>query len=246
MAGGNDRFTKILLHMEGSNGGTTFTDENAGGSAHTWTPTSATTSSTQAKFGTTALSTGAAAGFITAPDSTDFTLGSGDFTIDCWFYRSGGDGTNRFLAGQADSAATSSTRTCDFYLSSGNVVTTIVWVGATPTSIAGTTTFTAVGWNHAAAVRVGNTLKLFVNGVQEGGDVAFSGTINDSTNKYGVGALGEYTLFNWNGFIDEFRLSVGVARWTANFTPPTIPYDGWTPPIRRIRNFIEKRQGFAY
>src|SRR6266481_9069426 len=109
MAGGNDKFTKILLHMDGSNGATTFTDSNAGGSAHTWTATNATTSTTQTRFGPTSLSTGAAAGNITTPDSADFTAGSGDFTAECWFCVSGGNGTFRFLFGQSDNAATIST-----------------------------------------------------------------------------------------------------------------------------------------
>lgn len=222
--GGNDSFTKILLHMDGSNGGTTFTDSNAGGSAHTWTASSATTSTTQIKFGTASLSTGAAVGKITTPDSADFTLGSGAFTIDCWFYRSGGDGTSRFICGQMDSAGTASTRTAELTLNPSNVILFRVYAGGSPTDVTGTTTFTTTGWNHVAGVRTGNILRLFVNGVQEGGDVAFSSTVQDSANAYGVGGLGEFATSLFNGFIDEFRLSVGTARWTANFTPPSAAY----------------------
>jgi hypothetical protein len=87
---GNDSFTKILLHMDGANGGTTFTDANVGGSAHTWTANSATTSTGTLKFGTASENCGAGVGWIDTPDSADFTLGSGDFTIDFWFNRQGG------------------------------------------------------------------------------------------------------------------------------------------------------------
>jgi len=73
-------------------------------------------------------------------------------------------------------------------------------------------------------VRTSNTLKLFVDGTQEGGDVAIAGTVNDSSNAFSVGTAGEVTGTPWTGWIDEFRLSVGIARWTANFIPPTRAY----------------------
>lgn len=244
MAGGNDRFTKVLLHMDGTNGGTSFPDTNAGGSAHTWTATSATTSTTQVKFGTASLSTGAAAGYIRTPDSADFTLGSSNFTADAWFYVSGGSGTYRAIAGQVGGGGAG--RAWQFALTTGNVLQSLV-VGVSTTTYTNnaTTTFTSTGWNHVALVRDGNNLKLFANGVQEGGNVAIAEAVVDSTEVLGVGDAGSQGL-PWNGYIDEFRLSVGIARWTANFTPPIGPYDGWTSVGSRIRNFVEKRIGFRY
>jgi hypothetical protein len=225
MSGGNDSFTKILLHMDGANAGTTFTDSNFGGAAHAWTASSATTNTGTIKFGTASLNCGAGVGFITTPDSADFTLGSGDFTIDCWFYRNGAIGAFEFLAGQSDSSATVASQTASLQLSPTNVVQFRVSNASASTNVNGTTAFTTNGWNHVAGVRTGNILRLFVNGVQEGGDVAFSGAVNDSTSVYGVGCAGSFPSNFWNGFIDEFRLSVGIARWTANFTLPTAAYD---------------------
>lgn len=221
---GNDGFTKILLHMDGADGGAVFADNAAGGSAHVWTASAATTSTAQAKFGTASLAAGASAGKITTPDHADFTLGAGDFTIDGWINRAAGDGTLRFISGQCDGAGGATTRTAELCVNAANVVLFQVWAGGALTTVTGTTPIIATGWNHVAAVRTGNVLKLFLNGVQEGGDVAFASAIQDSANAYAVGGLGEVATLLWNGFIDEFRLSVGVARWTANFTPPTAPY----------------------
>ncbi len=67
-------------------------------------------------------------------------------------------------------------------------------------------------------------MKLFIDGVQEGGDVAISGTVNNSSEIFTVGADNAGASDTWMGWIDEFRLSVGVARWTADFTPPASPY----------------------
>src|SRR5574341_108462 len=222
---GNDSFTKILLHMDGTDGTTTFTDSNIGGSAHTWTANgNAQIDTAIAKFGSAAGLFDGTGDYIDTTDHADFSLGSGDFTIDFWFNRAGGDGTGRLIAGQSDSAGSVASTSFTARLHTTNVVLCQVSDGAALTSVTGTTTFTATGWHHVAFVRTGNTLRMFVDGVQEGGDVAFSATVNNSTNKFAVGRLGELTTNTWNGSIDEFRLSIGTARWTANFTPPTSAY----------------------
>lgn len=223
---GNDDFTKILLHMDGVDASTTFTESAHAGAAHTWTAAgNAQIDTGITKFGTgTGLFDGTG-DYITTPDHADFTLGSGDFTVDFWFNRAGGDGAARFICGQSDNAGTTTTRAFQVLLSTGNVVLFSCFDAAgSATTVTGTTTFTATGWHHVAGVRTGNVLRLFVDGTQEGGDVAFSVAVNDSANAFGVGSLGEVTANTWNGSLDEFRLSVGIARWTANFTPPTAAY----------------------
>jgi hypothetical protein len=83
---GNDSFTKVLLHFDGTDAATTFTDSNTGGSAKTWTAIGNAQIDTAAfKFSTASgLFDGTGDG-ISTPDHADFTLGSGNFTIDCWF-----------------------------------------------------------------------------------------------------------------------------------------------------------------
>jgi hypothetical protein len=87
--------------------------------------------------------------------------------------------------------------------------------------ITGTTVLSLSTWHHLMLVKYNNQLKLYVNGVQEGSTYA-------DTNDYGankplrIGA--NYNLeYGFNGYVDEVRVSV-VARKTANFTTPTIPY----------------------
>ena len=222
--GGNDAFTKILLHMDGTNGGTTFTDSNLGGSVHAWTANSATTNTGTLKFGSASANFGAAVGWIDTPDSADFALGSGDWTIDFWFNRQGGDGTRRIACGQINSSAALASQSVYLELGPANVMLLQTSDGSSAFTITGTTTITTTGWHHVAAVRTGSTLKLFVDGIQEGGNLTAPGSIPDSPSKFSVGRVGEFTTLTWNGFIDEFRLSVGIARWTANFAPPAAPY----------------------
>lgn len=219
-SGGNDILTRVLLHMDGAHGGTTFTESAIGTAGHTWTAVgTAVTSTAASQFGGAALDCGAAAGYVEAADSADFTLGSGDWTADCWFNRQGGNGTRRMLFGQSNAAASAISIYAE--INAANVIHGFADAGAI--NVTGTTAFTATGWNHVALVRSGAALKLFVNGVQEGGDQAIAGSVTDISGKLAVGRLGEFGL-NWNGYLDEFRLSVGIARWTANFTPPTAAY----------------------
>lgn len=230
---GNDSFTKILLHMDGADASTTFTDSNSGGSAHTWTASgNAQIDTAQSKFGGASGAFDGSNDWIRTPDHADFTLGSGDFTCDFWIrFSSGGVFTGtQLICAQTNASATVASATLVLHKSSSHKIVFRVSNGTTLTTVTGTTTLSADTWYHVAAVRTGNTLKLFINGTQEGGDVAFSDSIPDSTASFGIGTWGDYTPnplnleFSVQGWIDEFRLSVGTARWTANFTPPTEAY----------------------
>lgn len=219
---GNDSFTKILLHMDGANNGTSFPDDAAGGSPHTWSAVDAVTATANVKFGTSALKT--SAGYISTPDSADFSLGSSDFTIDFWINHNGTSGLVG-LAGQLDAVGNVSSQSIYIYRIGGtgpisvSIRTTGIVDLTSTTVFAGTST-----WNHIAIVRSGSTVRLFVNGVQEA-SASISGPVNDSSTNWSIGRIGENSSFPASSVLfDEFRLSVGVARWTSNFTPPDAPY----------------------
>lgn len=217
---GNDSFTKIMLHMEGSNGGTVFTDDNFSGLSHAWTAHSATTSTSAAKFGSTGLNCGAGAGYIDTPDSADYTLGSADFTVDFWFNIQGGGGAARYLFGQMDSGG--AVWSIVALMSPANKLSLQAQTSGTVAANGGTV-LTLAGWHHFAGVRSGGALNLYLDGTLDATAV-ISGSVKDSADTFAVGRGGAFTSNQWNGFIDEFRLSVGIARWTANFTPPSSPY----------------------
>ena len=80
---GNDNYTKLLLNMDGANDGTAFTDSSA--SAHTVTAVAnAVTKTDEKKFGTASAYFDDNSSWLTVPDSDDWTMGSENFTIDCW------------------------------------------------------------------------------------------------------------------------------------------------------------------
>jgi hypothetical protein len=223
---GNDVFTKVLLHFDGTDAATAITDVNAGGSAHSWTASgNAQIDTAQSKFGGSSGLFDGTGDYLTTPDHADFALGSGDFTVDCWFNCNVAAGSFAFIFSQGDAGGADSS--LSLFRSDTNFIRAEVYVGASNFTVTGTTQFTNLlntGWHHVAFVRTGNVLRLFIDGVQEGGDVAVSGTVNDSAFPPAIGIRADLAGALWTGWIDEFRLSVGIARWTANFQPPSRAY----------------------
>lgn len=216
----DDSYTKVLLHMDGSDGSTTFTDE----SGKTWTANgNAQIDTAQSKFGGASGLFDGTGDWIDTPDHSDWTLGSGDFTFDLWIRRNA-NGLKR-LFGQSDSAATTSSISFGAALDSNNKVNFGFYSGSTPyiAISAGTITADSI-WHHLAFVRNGNTITIYIDGTADGTVSVTGVSVNDSANKVSIGRLGEYASDNWDGWLDEFRFSKGIARWTANFTPPTSAY----------------------
>jgi hypothetical protein len=74
-------------------------------------------------------------------------------------------------------------------------------------------------WYHVAVTRSGNTLRIFINGTLED-SLTTSVAIDDGTiNRIDIGGNGGG--HNFIGYIDEARITKGVARYTSNFTPQT-------------------------
>jgi uncharacterized protein YmfQ (DUF2313 family) len=211
---GNDTYTKSLLHFDGSNGSTTFTDSNAGGAAKTWTAHTATLATAQKKFG-------AASGFfngsayIDTPDHADWHV-DGDYTIDLWVYPTSATGGAQLVGRFAYFGAFSIYRySSDWYFySSSNRTSNDI---AEARSLGSVTLNT---WQHLQVVRSGNTYHCFNNGIETDSWTS-SLTPVTSSDPIPVGGDGVY---NFTGYIDEFRFSKGIARNTSDFTPPTAPY----------------------
>lgn len=173
-------------------------------------------STTQYKFAPASIKFDGSGDSLTIPHHTGFDLGTGDFTIDWWEYlvafpttatvaakRVNSSSYGGFLAGYHSSA------NVYFYVSSNGAN----WYNWLMGSVSLNT------WTHFAVTRQSGNLKVYKNGVSPGNN-AFSSTIyNQSSAALTIGETG--TL---NGYIEELRISKGIARWNANFTPPNEAY----------------------
>jgi hypothetical protein len=212
-----DADTKTMLQFEGADGSTDIEDETGN---HTWTARG--TAEIDDEFvsrGAGALLCGSA-GYVDTPDHADFSLGSAAFTIALRFYVAGGDGTLRYLAGQIDAAAAAATSAWALEITTGNKLKFSLSTGVGFTAITSTTSYLAADleFHELVVIRTGNILRMFIDGVQEGGDVAFSSSVPNSSATLAVGRAGDLAGTPWNGSIDNFSLSTGIARWTAAYT----------------------------
>jgi len=227
--------TSLMLHMDGSDASTTFTDE----SGHTFTAyNSAQIDTAQSKFGgASGLFDENTADYIDTPDSADFTLGTGDWTFDLWVKRAS-SGTRDMFFGSHDSTGGGNAVNCEFQ--SDNTVQCIVFKTNPVIFIAqSTATFTDTNWHHIALVRTGDTVKLFIDGTQDGSvSLEASMTVLDSTQPFALGRSGAYNGLYMNGHLDEMRLVLGTAIWTTNFTPPTAAYTECSAASTRNRNAL--------
>ncbi len=200
----------LLAHFD-----TDLTDSSR--SNHTLTASGdAAAAATQPKFGAGSLALDGTGDYVSIPDNTSLEFGSGDFTIEMWVYPTSSTGTQRILT--KDGGAYSP---YVVYLSSGNLQfysssNGSSWDISNGNSI-GSSTLNK--WQHVAVTRSGNTFYAFKDGVQQSTWTS-SATLIDNANAVLIGASivgADY----YTGYIDEVRLTKGVARYTADFTPPT-------------------------
>jgi hypothetical protein len=207
----------LLLHMDGSNGSTTFTDS----SSNVLTVTAngnAQISTAQNKFGGASGLFDGSGDSISAASSTLLDL-PGDFTIEFWHYivsitASGFFG--RINSSNINAVALDLTGGVYRLRASSNGTShdlAVTFTGQAPT---------ANVWQHVAVTRAGNTWRLFRDGTQIG-TTTNSLTPYTSTDPLIIGGR-TATANSLNGYIDEFRVTKGVARYTANFTAPTAAF----------------------
>ena len=215
-----DSYTKLLIHSDTSNGSTTFVDSSTNARAITHGASSDITHATaKSKFGKTAIyrPTSGDDKNLVVGDHADLTRTTDDFTIECWVYMTAltehsiflAKGSSWWLNYDMAGYGTDNKFNCMFYNGAA-------WQNATNTMTPVINT-----WYHLAAVVSSNELTLYVDGVG-GTPTTLTGTTNDGEEMVIGGWETSYTGFT--GYLDEIRISKGIARWTDSFVPPNKPY----------------------
>ena len=210
----------LLLPMNGSNGSTTFTDSSS--NALTVTANgNAQISTAQSKFGGASGLFDGTGDFLTISNNGAFSFGVADFTIEMWI-RASSLSNAPFLF----SKVSESDPPNGWFL---EISSTLLYFGYSTESSAFFATFDVTistnQWTHIAVTRATSTLGAYVDGV--GSTKTLSGAQSDRDNSNQV-FIGRYrnanTAFDFDGYIDDLRITKGVARYTANFTPPTAAF----------------------
>ena len=182
-----------------------------------------TGSTTQVKFANTkSIYTGGNSSATIRLDASnkfyDLSYGEGDFTVEGWFYTT--DNTNNPKLYIDISGASAYWQ---LYYISGSGIT----LRANNTGIYSIETgnsFTENTWHHIALCRSGSNYKVFHNGT-EIINVNSTHQIGSNSTKT-IGGTDISTGNNLRGYIQDFRITKGLARYTASFTPPTEPLKG--------------------
>lgn len=167
-------------------------------------------SSVQSKFGGFSIALDGTGDFLSVASNTDFGFGTSDFTIEGWFWKN--TATQMVLFDTRTSGASQ----FSVYVESNAAGNLRLFVNGSYV-LTSSNNMTTGAWNHVAISRAVGVTRFFING-------AVSTNTYADTNDYGttkplvIGATwaGGTSVA---GFVDEVRVSKGVARYTNTFTP---------------------------
>lgn len=226
---GIDAYTVLMLHFNGEDSSTNFIDSSF--SNHTVTANgNAQIDTAQKQFGSASGLFDGSGDYLSLADSDDWFFSSEDFSIDFWIRFN--DILSDNICGQWVADGDQSYFQLDpaymaFYDAQGgdNIGFAGTWA-AVDASI----------WHHIALVRDDNNWYFFVDGSRKNlilTGIGWSATLANHNAVFSIGAdkVSGIPRGFLNGWLDEFRVSNGIARWTSNFSLPTSEHEIALTPI---------------
>ena len=213
----NIREVSLLLHGNGTNGSTTITDSSL-------TPKTVTAvgnaqiSTTDPRFGTGSIFLDGTGDWLTTPSNAGFAFGTADFTVEGWLKPAAVTAADRIIF---DSRVTATDNGIVLFIDPNGRLNSFQTAAGGLRANSGGLLLTSNIWQHFAYVRAAGVLYIYIGGFLGGSatlatDLTSPGTVR-------IGVRQDNTL-PYSGYIDDLRITKGVARYTANFTPPTAPF----------------------
>ncbi len=224
-AGGDPDFASVvsLLHFDGADGAITFTDVTG----KTWTANSAAQIDTaQSQFGGASGLFDGTDDYVQTAASSDFTFGTGDFTIECWVRPAAVTSTRQIIGRHVTDGGLTSDIAFIFLTNSGALAFTAFTSPSTSVTVTDPGAMSAGTWYFVAVVRDGTTLRLYRDGVQVATASIGTTSIQSSSQPITIGHVmrssGVEPGLGWDGHIDDMRVTKGVCRYPGGttFTPP--------------------------
>jgi hypothetical protein len=186
---------------------------DASGQSNAITVGTAQVSTTQSKWSPTSLYFNGTTDYLSLQNNgSAFSFSTGNFTIECWIYVTSTASADKKMYSYWSNASES----YQFYLRPNNRLVWQIWTQNSPDVAA--LDVTANTWTHVAMSKSGTTVYLFINGVLKDTTTGVTNSANGGgTPKVGMGTSGEY----FPGYIQDLRITKGLARYTTNFSVPT-------------------------
>lgn len=227
-----DSYVKLLLPFDGVDGAQADIDHSGQNHILTFVG-NAQLDTAQKKFGASSCLFDGTGDWLVVPKSSDTDFLGGDFTIDFWL-RLTDDAPRYFFFGYESDwhlgldfgypVGGRIARTVGIYASSNGTSWDLITADSGAGGGSGTIQLVKETWYHIAFTRSGDFWRTFIDGVKDI-ELEVAGAITDCTGEdFRIGRHGSAGSMMLNGHLDEFRISKGIARWTANFTPPPYPY----------------------
>lgn len=225
----------LLLHGDGAQGAKTAQDYSVLGQPVTFNYDAKVTT-TNSKFGGSALSFDGNADYVSMPG---IEFGTGDFTIEGWFNLTAPTGgyptifaMNWACSGTTYGSACSGLLALRFGDGGyGNRLQVATNLFGTFYESADTQSSLAGAWHHIAMTRAGGNVRVFLDGnlltLRSGnfaGPAVTSWVDNSDLSGGYLVELSDPSL-TWYGQLDDIRVTKGVARYTASFTPPAAEFE---------------------
>lgn len=174
-------------------------------------------STSVSKFGGGSMSFNGTNSYMPARPNDTNSFGTGDFTLEAWVYPSAFTSPNSTIA-----CVWASTGYAWYFGLNGSTNVLFGYAGST---VSFAYTFSANNWYHIAITRSSGSVRAFVNGTQVGSTQTITSSLTANSTVLAIGANmdGGPTQY-WNGYLDDLRITKGIARYTANFTPPTAAF----------------------
>lgn len=167
-------------------------------------------STVQKKYGTGSMYFDGTGDGLQAVGTPNTAFGNGDFTVEFWINLAAN------MANYTKVIQMGTTGNCFTVESQGTTNVLNITNYTTTVYLASSTALTPSTWTHVAVTRASGTLRIFQNGTQTGSVANTIDFANSGSVYIGQSSTGQAM----NGYLDDFRITKGYARYTANFTPP--------------------------
>ena len=219
--GGDEHWDKVvaLLHFDEADAPSDIKDEKG----LIWSLVNgAALSSLDSKFGSakSMYTTSSAFGYAISKQTNAFDFNSDDkFTLEFFYKKMNNGGNATPVAIVSDSLGT--TVRWAFFIRFGEKPNCAVYDGES-TFLDASIGIANFKWTHFAYTKDGNTNKLFIDGILA--QTTTKATTGYPLSKIIIGKEQAHTGVTFEGYVDELRITKGVARYTENFTPPSAPF----------------------
>ena len=207
-------YPSVVCLMQASAGVTDRTGKNS------ITNNGISVSTGAAKFGSNSFYFDGLTHYLTMPDTSNYAIGTGDFTIEGWFYPIAYNTYMRLWSKGPLNTATS----LDMEFNSADLAKPRMPKASFP-SVTGCG-FSLNTWHHVAVSRSSGTSRFFVDGVMKYSEANADNATNTGIFYVGIHPAALNASTNFKGYMDQFRVTVGAGsgRYTGNFAVPTAAF----------------------